>query len=254
MAVKLWLATMAGFVLCLSAPREGLAQATRDLESPAFVLVAGGRGSCPWVSHPGESPLWDELEKRLPLQRQVIIARSCFHFSNSRVISWDVKKVDPYGRSETLLGWEWGTLGELKASVRPWWKESDELTFVGQSYGGYVAHWLAHHMAPIDQADTVLFTIDPISPRQCGVSHFLTDSRYCQGFPSDMERLSSDTVFEGTWLNFYQKDFALLHSGATSFATRNVKLDYEGFSWRLMGAHKLTESDPRVWAKIMEAL
>lgn len=229
--------------------------APQNYDGSDLIVVSGGRGSCSLVRYPAEANLWRQLLGILPADRQLTVVRTCFGFETGQVVNYDIVLVNSgVVSSQKLFPWKSGNRDDLLKDLTPFLAVAKKITMVGQSYGGFTVHYLAHRMPTDRQVITSLFTVDPISPYECTVTKFAVYSDKCKNFPVDMLVLSIQKNFEGRWVNFYQTNFTPLHSGACSVADQNIQLTYPDPDFAVMGAHQLTESDQRVWKLVKERL
>jgi hypothetical protein len=76
----------------------------------------------------------------------------------------------------------------------------------------------------------------------------------CEEFPRDLQPFQPKIrAATEHWLHIYQTAFKHLKSGPAKHAHRSILLPFEDGGGRLMGAHSLTEDDPRVVAMVAEA-
>jgi pimeloyl-ACP methyl ester carboxylesterase len=116
------------------------------------------------------------------------------------------------------------SLNALTASV-----ESPEVYFVGHSYGGWAAMKLAMTLDPQVKVGA-LVGVDAISSKNCLPSQFL-DSLLkrpvpgCTEAPSDITSIERINLAQKVriWLNLYQLDSRLLHSGAIANAENSMR-------------------------------
>ena len=105
---------------------------------------------------------------------------------------------------------------------------------VGYSYGGWTSMKL---VSELDESTNLmgLVTVDPISMVNCTTTGFLSNffggspAQGCTESPSDfsVETLSTIETRAKTWLNFYQEDQTILHSGPIDVA-QNTKREFNG--------------------------
>lgn len=95
---------------------------------------------------------------------------------------------------------------------------------------------------------TGLYTLDPISPVNCGPFQFVTGYHGCKEAPTDLD-LNAVKQQAAVWLNFYQNEDGWLHSGAMKPA-QNFRLIYGEDPDRERSLHAMLDEDSRVWAKV----
>jgi hypothetical protein len=105
---------------------------------------------------------------------------------------------------------------------------------VGYSYGGWTSMKL---VSELDESTNLmgLITVDPISMVNCTTSGFLstffggTPAQGCTESPSDFsnETITTIETRAKNWLNFYQEDQTILHSGPIDVA-QNTKREFGG--------------------------
>lgn len=116
------------------------------------------------------------------------------------------------------------TLNALTATL-----QSPDVYLVGHSYGGWAAMKLALAL-PAPVKVSALIGVDAISARNCLPMQFL-DSLLkrpvpgCTEAPSDVTAQERVTLAQRvrTWINLYQLDSRLLHSGAIANATNTMR-------------------------------
>ena len=127
---------------------------------------------------------------------------------------------------------------------------------VGYSYGGWTSMKLASELNE-STALMGLVTIDPISMVNCTTSSFLNSlfnqnpEKGCTEPPSDFGT-ATITAIENhakTWLNFYQEDQTVLHSGPIDVA-QNTRKDFNNSQ----SAHLDIPKDEAVVADILNLL
>ncbi len=100
--------------------------------------------------------------------------------------------------------------------------ESDKLTMVGHSYGGWLMMKLAVDRAESWDVDSI-FSIDPISRSECTFSN----PANCTSAPRDIseDQYAQLAASVGNFQNFYQTRTFYLHSGPIKHASKNTKLN-----------------------------
>ena len=130
------------------------------------------------------------------------------------------------------------------------------LNLIGQSHGGWTALVVALEV-PVGTVDTIV-SVDPISIRECSSGSWLASSTAaafgfgpaagCTSYPSDLLVYSNSIKSRvNTWINFWQDQYSLLHSGPVDAAAENINLTFDDWSWNPMGAHAETETSEIVW-------
>jgi len=127
---------------------------------------------------------------------------------------------------------------------------------VGYSYGGWTSMKL---VSELDESTNLmgLVTIDPISMVNCTTSNFFNSlfntspEKGCTESPSDFrtETITGIESHAKTWLNFYQEDQTVLHSGIIEVA-QNTKKDFNNSQ----SAHIDIAKDEAVVAEILNLL
>jgi hypothetical protein len=124
----------------------------------------------------------------------------------------------------------------------------------GQSHGGWTAMKLILDVPQLNYR--YLMTVDPISIETCGPVDFMEGLfsggvAGCQGAPEDLQE-SFSTVAKSVhnWTNWFQTEFSMVHSGHISEAHQNIERIYNADWWVFMGAHRLTETDDRIWSRM----
>ena len=146
-------------------------------------------------------------------------------------------------------------VAEFVAMINP--ADKQDVHIVGHSYGGWLGLKIA---ATIEDADPPrsIVTIDPISHELCTPPD-VVDSLLgappkpaCQQGPADLPQdvLSSIGERSKTWLNFYQTDAHILHSGSLTGA-QNIKRSYEEDP---LAPHTQIADDSKVIDQVVEAV
>ncbi len=226
-----------------------------------FVVFFGGFGSCFVDGHPSEirssQTIHNFIQDLSEAAGETVPAiKACFAIGNSPIYSARYDHSDEShseaGSSdfETLFDWI-----ETESAGRP-------LILVGQSHGGWTAMKAALHMK---RKVDVLTTADPISVETCDATAFAAStSGYavfgfqpwpgCTQAPIDLEdKFAEIRSKTGVWHHFYQTETAFLHSSEIPEATSNEKLTYTVSSMNPFGSHAWTESDYRVWDKVLDS-
>ena len=121
----------------------------------------------------------------------------------------------------------------------------------GQSHGGWTAMDLVRRVPEINYS--TLMTVDPISVVECGPVVFtggvITGSAPgCQRAPADLASSFAKIARSiNHWVNWYQREFSLLHSDKISEAHDNIERFLNAAWWIPMGSHRLTETDDVMW-------
>ncbi len=135
---------------------------------------------------------------------------------------------------------------------------SNQIVIVGHSQGASLGMELVS-ILPDDLKAKALITLDAISRKKCNywvmAGAFVTFDPFkeCTQFPSEINDFTQELIRAklgkdgGVWENWYQKDFAFLHSGLADFADKNHEIVYDG--WDVF-AHQYVNSSDEVWERI----
>jgi pimeloyl-ACP methyl ester carboxylesterase len=167
---------------------------------------------------------------------------SCFKLDVSRVVFMTSDK--PSEVREDSLSQLFST---FEASVNK--LPGTSVSIVGHSYGGWLSLSLLDQVKTKFNVDS-LTTLDPISRSQCTppdvVNSFLGAPPFpgCTRAPADFDAAKLTDVKQRTktWLNFYQTDSRLLHSGQL-LGAQNIKRNYSPGDHE---AHSKIPEDPEV--------
>lgn len=146
-------------------------------------------------------------------------------------------------------------LEEFQATIHR--TEEPDVHIVGHSYGG----WLSLQIANAIRAEnplSSLTTIDPISHLLCTPPDVINSlvgnpvKPACNQAPADLpdEDLAQIGERAKTWINFYQTDANLLHSGSLSGA-ENIKLNFPAAP---IDPHTHIADDQLVISKVLERI
>lgn len=226
-----------------------------------FVVFFGGFGSCFINGHPSEIRSSQAIHNfiqavSMAAGEPVPAAKTCYAIGNDPIYSSRYDHTDqshPEAGSsglESLFDWI-----ESESEGRP-------LVLVGQSHGGWTAMKAALHMS---RKVDVLTTADPVSVEECdSVAFSASSTAYavfgfkpwlgCTRAPLDLKpRFAEIRAKTGVWHHFYQTETTFLHSSKINEATSNEHLTYKGWSMNPFRGHAYTESDERVWSKVLIA-
>lgn len=128
----------------------------------------------------------------------------------------------------------------------------------GFSHGGWVVMNLVSEIKGLNYR--VLTTNDPISVYSCTAFSFVPSvftgpEEGCLEPPMDLE--SKFPVIASrvkSWINWYQSEFPLLHSGIIPNATENNLRVMDASWWTFTGAHGMIVQDPFVWEATARAI
>ncbi|NDE17987.1 alpha/beta fold hydrolase [bacterium] len=227
-----------------------------------FVAFFGGFGSCFVDGHPSEIRSSHAIQEFIQnvsdaaAGESIPAIKACYAIGNDPVYSGRYHHKNQthteVGSSdlETLFDWI-----ERESAGRP-------LILVGQSHGGWTAMKAALHMK---RHVEVLATADPISVEECDATAFSASTLGyatlgfkpwpgCTRAPLDLKpRFAEIRAKSGVWHNFYQTETTFLRSSAIPEASTNELLTYTGWTMNPIRGHAYTESDRRVWSKILDA-
>ena len=187
-------------------------------------------------------------ETKAPAVEYVV---SCFPRSASKV-----RFVTSYDRGEYLYhGYVDHIVEEITTLAR---KHPDHKVYLaGHSYGGWLAMYVVTQL-PSWVNVGVVATIDPISTVNCAPSTFvrsylsssfnLRPASGCTQAPTDLSQRYIARR-SGSWLNFYQAMYPLLHSGYIGHAHANEMYDYQTGYLEEFQAHVMIEEDARIWIR-----
>jgi hypothetical protein len=205
--------------------------------TPVFAFL-GGYTSCPKNADGDEDPLAMDLIEMFDAAKSAVAAIdgiqepayliSCYGFdpeSISYVLSSNPEKV----RFSKVANMEADFVKLLKDTPNP-------IVFaVGHSYGAYTALKMISSSAN-ETKISGLVTLDAISKVGCtpanalpAVLEYGPAPKECLEAPSDITEEEQKNILAKapTWINFYQTDSIILHSGEFSSA-KNFKMHYEG--------------------------
>jgi hypothetical protein len=128
----------------------------------------------------------------------------------------------------------------------------------GFSHGGWTVMNLVAEVKGLNYR--VLMTDDPISVYGCTADDFVSgvingQEQGCIEPPMDLSgnfALIASRV--NRWINWFQKEFPLLHSGSIPDANPNIERVLNASWWTFTGGHGAIALDPIVWADTAEAI
>jgi len=253
----------AGLLSC-GGPTSSLQETASEPPNNPIVLMLSGWNSCwpskeNWALSPfgmGAYGLAKDLVGRLENKfEHVPHIFTCFQFQKS----WDNNKARAI-TSETGNEIFLFSLEELAAATLELKEKynSNQIIIVGHSQGASLGMELVS-VLPDDIQAKVLITLDPISREKCNywvmAGAFVTFDPFeeCTQFPSEIGDFTQEIIREklnndrGTWENWYQQDFAFLHSGLADYADKNNEIAYDG--WDIF-AHQYVYASDEVWERI----
>lgn len=128
----------------------------------------------------------------------------------------------------------------------------------GFSHGGWVVMNLVAEIKGLNYR--VLSTNDPISVYTCNAFSFVPSiftgpEEGCLEPPMDLEsKFSVIASRVKRWINWYQSEFPLLHSGSIPGATENNERVMDASWWSFTGAHGMIVVDSFVWRATAHAI
>lgn len=209
-------------------------------------LFFAGNASCDRYGDQENSPLGASFYGRVEDLSKSVIERDGGHFDilvscftlDSKLYITSTKPGAPVERLQD---------SDVTTYIAGWLNQAAEntrLLLVGHSYGGWLAlktlpSLVAGLPAPPERVDMV--TIDPISKKNCKLSHPMG----CSGAPSDITDDDYARISELTrrWVNFYQRWTPVVRSSAIAKAHANFRLD---------AGHTTIDTHPDVWQQISE--
>lgn len=233
----------------------GLSGRAAEAATPRIFVLFGGFGSCALAGDPESMVMTDQFRQavRNATAQDGIsprIYQACYAIGSGTLFYQRPNGTIVRGKRSDLVA-------ELKRVAGP-----GMLNLVGQSHGGWTALVAAIEL-PSGLVNTVA-TIDPISIAECSSGAWLASSTGavfglgpstgCSSFPRDLLRYERNIKANvKTWINFWQDQYDLLHSGPARGASENIRLSFSDPGWHPMGAHAATETSRVVWARL-EAL
>ena len=122
---------------------------------------------------------------------------------------------------------------------------NQKLLWIGHSYGGWLSlkTLIALQEQNISIPPPDLFTIDPISKRNCSV----TSPLGCSSAPTDVSEAEYLRLGEsvGEWMNFYQRKTPVVRSSPVRGARSNIEIAV---------GHTRIDNHPLVWQNITSTL
>ena len=243
----------------LGTPTLGTPTLGNNLQNVTPVLVfLGGFTSCKDPLQGFRSIDQTRAAKLLEIMRGVVVKKGqtnplwllACQFNNQESfiykISTSPKVIRQSGLSELAK-----SLSSLAATV-----QAPEVYLIGHSYGGWAAMKLAQSLVP-NVKIRALVGIDPISGKTCKPEQFIDSilkrpATGCTEAPSDIT--SSDRISLASriqiWLNLYQLESRLLHSGVIANAENSLR-KYPG---RGLLAHGDIFDDPALESQILGLL
>ncbi len=128
----------------------------------------------------------------------------------------------------------------------------------GFSHGGWAVMNLVAEVEGLNYR--VLMTNDPISVEGCDEDSFMAGVivgalQGCTEPPMDLSSQFSVIASRvNSWVNWYQTEFSLLHSGSIPQATVNVQRVLNASWWTFTGAHGAISQDEIVWGDAAGAI
>lgn len=227
-----------------------------QLMARPVVVFSGGFGSCALMGSTSEiksSQEMDQLVERLRAEtgEEPVQVRTCYALGSESTIYVTADELDIVDAGMTREG-----LHRIVRSAADLGGTDTPVYLWGQSHGGWTVMNIVANVTGLNYR--VLTTVDPISVVECGPVVFsggvLTGSAEgCQRAPKDLEvsyPLIAARVAQ--WINWYQREFTLLHSSEISHADQNIQRTFDAPWWVPMGSHSMTERDPIMWAKTVE--
>ncbi len=144
-----------------------------------------------------------------------------------------------------------GNLSQLRSLVDSYLVGlgAPQVYFIGHSWGGWLGMNLAHSLSlyPGPPASLRLIaTLDPISKIHCRWLH----RGECDRAPTDISQIQQQRIaaLSNLWLNFFQTQSHLIHSGPVTFASQNYQVSaphpdmntHEGI-WKILEEHILPD-------------
>jgi len=224
-------------------------------EAPQIFVLFGGFGSCATAGYPEHmimTPLFNQLVKNLAkAKRQEIQSyKACYAIGSGTLYV-----TTPDGK------WLSTTREKFFADLSNLAGQRN-FVLIGQSHGGWTA--MQATMSLPEGSVSHLFTLDPISVQDCYWTLWLRSTSWtvlgykqypgCTSAPKDLqESYGVIRLRVGYWLNAWQDDFTLLHSGPIDEAHSNFKAKSEVWRWYSpAGGHWDIELNREVW-ELMES-
>jgi hypothetical protein len=184
---------------------------------PLFVAM-GGNTSCKDADdryNPRLIGLYRPLEslmERLKNERSVPSKSIVSCYDDTATVYFNIE-----GSDEVLTG----TPEEFAESIQNFMTEESSLMLIGHSYGGWLTMKTAATLANNDRL-TGVFTVDPISRRDCSFSN----PSGCTSAPRDFTAAQLNDIKERSqiWSNYWQNQTFYLHSSPITQADNNVKV------------------------------
>ena len=239
------------------APAQESTQEREEMPSPLtlkqFHIVLGGFSSCPddpeaqqKTDLAGDAWL-DILNSQIAAEGWIL---SCYGIDHSEILWLSSDKPDHLTRGSRAEFFE--LIDEKIESLNV------ALNMVGHSYGAWTALQYASSMQKRGDAYRLsnLVTLDPINFEICSIAAGIADPLSlpdnCRGAPTGV---SLDTLPEpSVWLNYYQQDEVLIHSGEIGAAHENKKVPYEKGGLLEFAAHSRFTGDAKLAAEAIAKL
>jgi len=237
---------MLTLVLLVLASESGTAK-------PAVLVFFGGFGSCKVGGWPSEIKARGEIDNLADSLRaagfyDLLDSRSCFAIGNNRVFS----EFDDEGAFESSPNELFETIRDAASA------HGGPVFLMGHSHGGTMAMLASTWLEDLDVRG--LATIDPISMENCSAGGFFTQifdfgsDAGCRQSPADLVPIYPriKLAIKDFWLNFYQNQHSLVHSGPIPLASTNTYVGYSYAGNTPTGTHGAIQLDSRVWGAITE--
>jgi hypothetical protein len=235
---------LAGAILFNGCGRQMHDNAQLQSETPKSILFiyAGGHISCGKDSNgTSDSPYgmssWknvrDTVTQFSNAGQEVTYAISCH--TNTSEVHYSYSDIGGRVNSSSINSYQ-QVLTQLVKDKHP-----DKIVIAGHSYGGWLSLKVSLALTSVLGVYD-LHTIDPISRENCSV---LTPFA-CQEFPSDITNRARQDIADQSsrWVNYFQTESSMLHSGSTSQADVNYKIS---------ASHTEIDTRNEVWDRIQES-
>jgi hypothetical protein len=220
-------------------------------------VFSGGFGSCLVNGDTAEMVISSRIDKLIDqissrTHQSPIQIRTCFAIG-SATIYVSAPELDIESQALSLDEFhdvvrQAAQLGGTEAPIYLW----------GFSHGGWVVMNLVAETEGLNYR--VLTTNDPISVYTCNAFSFVPSiitgpEQGCLEPPIDLEsKFSVIASRVERWINWYQTEFPLLHSGNIPLATENNERVMDASWWTITGAHGKIVVDPFVWQATAQAI